>query len=108
MIFADVSVEAAEGLILAHSVQIPERRIPKGVVLGPADITDLIDAGVMQVSAVRLELDDLTENAAAQAVAKSLSGVGFDVSLAYRGRCNIYARTHGVCEFDPAMIDRLN
>jgi len=108
MIFADVSVEAAEGLILAHSVQTPERKIAKGAVLAPADIADLIDAGILQVSAVRLELDDLDENAAAETVARSISGVGLEVSPPYRGRCNIYARKHGLCEFDPSMIDRLN
>ena len=55
MIFGDVPVAEAEGLILAHSVRLPGGAFKKGRVLSTEDIQALQAAKIETVSGARLE-----------------------------------------------------
>lgn len=108
MIFDDVSLDDASGLILAHSVHTPDGIVRKGTVLGADDLAVLRKARVERVCAARLEPGDMAEDAAAEAVAKALAGQGVEVTRPHNGRCNLHARVQGVCTLERAAIDALN
>ena len=108
MIFGDVPVAEAEGLILAHSVRLPGGAFKKGRVLSAEDIQALLAAKIETVSGARLEPDDVGEDEAAQAVARAVAGPGLTLGDAFTGRCNIFAEGHGLAVIDDARVDRLN
>ena len=108
MIFGDVPVADAEGLILAHSVRLPGRAFKKGRVLSAEDIAVLLDAKIDTVSGARLEADDVGEDEAAETVARAVCGPGLTLGDAFTGRCNIFADGHGLAVIDGARVDRLN
>jgi len=107
MQFEEISLSAATGWTLAHSIEVNGTRIPKNSLIS-ADITDqLLTAGISTVLAYKLDANDLGENNAAQAVAAHISGPGVEMGQATRGRCNVYAAANGIFRADPA-IDALN
>jgi len=106
--FGDTPVAEAEGAILAHSFRASGLNFAKGRKLSADDVSALARAGVASVIAARLDAEDLHEDAAATEVAAALAGVGIDVTAAFTGRCNHYARTAGLALIDQARIDRLN
>ena len=108
MIFGDVPVAEAQGLILAHSVRLPGRAFKKGRVLSAEDIAVLLEAKIETVSGARLEPEDVGEDEAAETVARAVCGPGLTVGDAFTGRCNIFAEAHGLAAIDDARVDRLN
>ena len=108
MIFGDVPVAEAQGLILAHGVRLPDRAFKKGHVLSADDIAVLREAGIETVSGARLEADDVGEDEAAGTVARAVCGPGLTLGAAFTGRCNVFAEGHGLAVIDSARVDRLN
>ena len=108
MIFGDVPVAEAQGLILAHSVRLPGRAFKKGRVLSAEDIAVLLEAKIETVSGARLEPEDVGEDEAAETVARAVCGPGLTLGDAFTGRCNIFAEAHGLAAIDDARVDRLN
>ena len=108
MIFGDVPVAEAQGLILAHSVRLPGRAFKKGRVLSAEDIAVLLEAKIETVSGARLEPEDVGEDEAAETVARAVCGPGLTLGDAFTGRCNIFAEAHGLAVIDDARVDRLN
>src|SRR3546814_3755569 len=72
--FGRVSREEAEGAILAHSLSIPGRRLPKGRVLDCDDLAAVQHAGLEALTVARLDTDDIGENDVAMAIAQRLAG----------------------------------
>ncbi|MBD3838399.1 hypothetical protein, partial [Brevundimonas sp.] len=72
MIFGEFPVEASEGLILAHSVRLPDGRLGKGHRITDADVARLRTAGIASVIACRIEADDLDEDTAAALLAEAI------------------------------------
>ncbi len=108
MIFGDVPVADAEGLILAHGVRLPGGAFKKGRVLSADDIRVLQAAGIETVSGARLEPDDVGEDEAAETVARAVCGPRLTLGDAFTGRCNVFAEGHGLAVIDGARVDRLN
>lgn len=108
MKFGDTPVAAAEGAILAHSLNAENVRFKKGRVLSTADIAALKAAGVSSVVAARLEDGDTHEDAAATAVAEAVMGDGLSASAAFTGRCNLIAEQRGVLVVERQRLDALN
>ncbi len=108
MIFGEFPLKGAEGLVLAHSVQLPSGRLPKGQRLTQADILALEAAGLRTVIACRLEDGDLGEDEAAGRLA---AGVGLDnlrMSEPSTGRVNFYATRNGLLVASRDLVDRFN
>ena len=63
----------AAGAILAHSIQTPNGRMRKGIVIGADDIATLKSAGITSVTAALLEHGDVHENDAAQHFAQAIA-----------------------------------
>ena len=108
MIFGEFPLAQCEGLLLAHSLRLPERIMKKGRRLTGADIQALAAAGLTAVSGARLDADDVDENAAAGAVAAALGGPGIAARAPQAGRCNLYAAERGLLALDAAVIERIN
>ncbi|MGB1415404.1 MAG: molybdopterin biosynthesis protein, partial [Paracoccaceae bacterium] len=72
MIFAEVTLEEAEGAILAHSISCSGERLKKGTVLRVEHLLSLRAAGTERITVARLTADDIDENAAAEILADAL------------------------------------
>lgn len=108
MRFGDTPIDEASGAILAHSRRADGINFSKGRILSDEDIARLKEAGVSTVVAARLDADDMHEDEAAATVAKALAGEGIDVTAAFTGRCNHFAREAGLAVLDHERIDALN
>ena len=87
MLFDSYDCGAAEGVILAHTIRIPDKTFKKGRVLSCGDLADLQENGIHKVSGVRLEAGDVDENQAASELARALAGHLLDIGKPVAGRC---------------------
>ncbi|MBI3096085.1 MAG: NTP transferase domain-containing protein [Rhodocyclales bacterium] len=108
MIFGEFPLAECDGLLLAHSLRLPDGAMKKGRRLGRADLQALAAAGHVSVFGARLAADDLAEDAAAATVAALLPGAGIVARKAYTGRCNLHATQRGLVTIDADIIDRIN
>lgn len=113
MIFGDFPIEAAEGVVLAHSIHlaelIPDRgSMRKGHALGAADIALLTAADIHHVVGARLEAGDVDENTAADCVADLLIGANVGRSAARAGRSNLLAEVRGLLVISRERIGAFN
>ena len=108
MIFGEFSCEEAEGVTLAHTLNLGEKTLRKGRVLTAADVALLKQAGMERITGARMGADDLDENAGASEIAALLVGPNTETRRPYTGRCNVHASVRGVLRVDVACIDALN
>jgi molybdenum cofactor cytidylyltransferase len=108
MIFGEFRCEEAEGVTLAHTLNLGAKTLKKGRVLGADDIVLLKQAGIERITGARMGEGDLDENAGAAAIAALLVGPNAETRKPYTGRCNLHASARGVLRVDAARIDALN
>lgn len=108
MMFGEVRVDDADGLILAHSLRLPTAMLRKGRVLTPDDVRALKTAGINFVTGARLDDTDVGEDEAARVLAEALTGDGISIGPAFSGRCNLFAESAGILVLDRDRLDRLN
>ena len=112
MKFGKFDVDGAAGAILAHSIQTPNGRMRKGIVIGADDIAALKSAGITSVTAALLEPGDIHENDAAQHFAQAIcpdpQAVGLSLTAPFTGRVNIIADGPGVVQLDAARLITAN
>jgi len=108
VIFGEFPLAECDGLLLAHSLRLPDRIMKKGHRLTSADFQALDAAGIRRVTGARLDEGDLDENAAAGAVAAALVGSGIAARAPHAGRCNLYAAERGLVTVDADIINRIN
>ncbi|MFV2002653.1 MAG: NTP transferase domain-containing protein [Paracoccaceae bacterium] len=111
MKFGPLDVSGAEGAIIAHSVQLADRRLRKGVTLSEADIADLIAAGIAVVTVAAPGPDDIHEDRAAAMLARALVGKdaqNLRLSAPFTGRVNIYAETDGLLRVQHDAVNAFN
>jgi molybdenum cofactor cytidylyltransferase len=112
MKFGPVALDAAMGAVLAHSVKAGKTRLRKGLILTEDHVAVLRDAGIEQVTVVRLDPRDVHENTAAARLAEALvpdpAASGLRLAAPFTGRVNILADGPGVVVLDVAAIERFN
>ena len=108
MKFGPIPLDQAEGAILAHSTKLSGRVLKKGRVLSADDIALLTTAGHDTVIAAILNSKDVPEDEAAARISEALAGAHTNVGVAFTGRCNLIADTHGLLTFDPTRLNELN
>lgn len=108
MIFGEFRCEEAEGVTLAHTLNLGAKTLKKGRVLNADDIALLMQAGIAVVTGARMQAGDLDENAGAAEIAALLVGPNTETRRPYTGRCNLHASTRGVLRVDAARIDAIN
>ena len=112
MKFGPVPLAEAVGAVLAHSVALPDGRLRKGRVIAPDDLGPLEAAGIETLVVARLEPGDMSEDAAADRLARALvpdpATAGLRLGKAATGRVNIHATAPGVIEVLAERIHALN
>ena len=108
MIFGEFRCEEAEGVTLAHTLNLGAKTLKKGRLLGADDIALLKQAGIAAVTGARMGEGDLDENAGAAVIAALLVGPNTETRKPYTGRCNVHASMRGVLRVDAARLDALN
>lgn len=108
MIFGEERVDDAVGLILAHSLRLPQAMLKKGRVLTADDVRLLKAAGINFLTGARLEAGDVGEDEAAGLIARALAGSGIIINAPFTGRCNLFAAQRGLLVYDRERLDRLN
>jgi molybdenum cofactor cytidylyltransferase len=108
MNFGLIDIADAHGAVLAHSLQVGKLRFSKGLVLNADDVKNLRDAGVLQVTIAKLDVDEIDENVAAQQIGATLGGQGIHITDPVAGRVNLVASCAGVCQLQPDIINKMN
>ncbi|HUI13885.1 MAG TPA: molybdopterin-binding/glycosyltransferase family 2 protein [Xanthobacteraceae bacterium] len=108
MKFGAVAPKDALGATAVHTIRQGALVLKKGTLIGPAEVTALQAAGIKDIVVARLEQGDVSEDVAAAAIAKAVSGEGVHVDRAFTGRANLFAQEAGVLVVDKDTIDRLN
>ncbi|MGV2068093.1 NTP transferase domain-containing protein [Agrobacterium sp. 22-226-1] len=108
MKFGEFPVARAEGLMLAHAVRLPERTLRKGHRVSRADVEALKQAGIVSVTAARIEDGDLNEDEAARRLAEAVARDHLRFSEATTGRVNVYAASDGLFVADRYVVDCVN
>ncbi|HEX3863259.1 MAG TPA: molybdopterin-binding/glycosyltransferase family 2 protein [Stellaceae bacterium] len=108
MWFGEVPVAEAEGALLVHSLRLGNTALKKARELSAADLALIAEAGIPEITIVRLDPGDIREDAAADRVAAAAAGWGVAAASAFTGRANLFAEAKGLLVFDRARIDELN
>jgi len=108
MRFETMKTAEALGAILAHSLVAGGKRLKKGRLLTEQNISNLLAAGISEVTAARLEPNDIGEDEAAEMIAQSFTGKGVRIGAAFTGRVNLYAAFDGIVILDQASIESAN
>jgi molybdenum cofactor cytidylyltransferase len=108
MRFGAISLDEADGAVLAHTLRAGKLTYKKGRQLSAADIEALRAVGIEEVIAAKLEPGDVEENQAAEAIAKAIAGAHVRVDKPFTGRVNLFAEQSGLLVLDRARIDQLN
>ncbi len=112
MKFGPVPVADANGAILAHSVQVGEGKLRKGIVLAPEHLDQLAASGHTSVTVARLEPGDCHEDDAARMLADALApdpkAAGLRVTPPFTGRVNLLADGPGVVVLDVDALEEFN
>lgn len=108
MDFGPVAVAQAEGCILAHSLDVNGKKLPKGTVLQQEQLEKLRDAGIETVTVAQLGNEDVHEDAAAYALGQAFSNPQLRIGMAQKGRVNIHAACDGVLQIDIQAIKAIN
>lgn len=110
MIFDEFPCDAAEGVMLAHTLKLGGKTLKKGRTLAGPELAALRRAGIDRVLGARLDPDDVREDEAAGVIAALLERPDVNVvtRAPYTGRCNLHASVAGVFDVDAERLDRLN
>lgn len=108
MKFGPIPVADVTDTVLAHSLRLGEHFWRKGQRLNNADREAFAAAGLSEVIVARLDAGDVSEDAAALALAETLAGAHVRVGHANTGRCNLYATQDGMLTLAIDQITALN
>jgi len=108
MKFGPASPAEAIGGVTVHTLRQGSLVLKKGTTIGAQEVDALTRAGVKEIVVVRLEEGDVSEDAAAAAIAQAVAGDGVTVERAFTGRANLFAARPGVLVVDRAAVDRIN
>lgn len=108
MKFGPASPQEAIGGVTVHTLRQGRLVLKKGTTIGPAEVEALTREGVKEIVVVRLEADDVSEDAAAASIAGAVAAEGIHVDRAFTGRANLFAAQAGVLVIDRAAVDRIN
>lgn len=110
MKFGPVKLKKAAGKILGHNIADNDgnRILRKGKTLSEKDIELLLALGRESVYVAVLEVDDVTENLAAERIATAIAGNNLRLSTATTGRVNLYALTPGVLRVNLSTLNKIN
>ncbi len=108
MIFAELPLAEARGAMLAHAIDLAGRRWPKGSTVDDL-LTDAAMAdGILSLWVARPEEGDISEDDAADAIARRMAGSGIEIRKPANGRVNLHAATGGLVLLEPDAVCAAN
>ncbi len=108
MDFGTVSLDIAEGGILAHSLRGDGFVLKKGTLLTSEHIAKLKASGIETICIARLSVDDVDEDKAALSLAMAAQGTGLTCDKPFTGRCNLRTASSGVLHIKVQAINSAN
>jgi hypothetical protein len=96
-----------ERVALAEDVKLGERRLRKGLLLSPNDLT-LLAKAEQALHAVVLDPDDIHEDDAGRRLAEAVAGPGLDIRGPSFSRYNLVAKHKGLLRVDADALLRMN
>jgi molybdenum cofactor cytidylyltransferase len=112
MKFGAVPVAEAKGAVLAHSLMLGRKKMPKGRMLTAEDVRAIAGAGIDRVTVARLEPGDVGEDDAAAHLAAALvpdaKAAHLRLTKPQKGRVNLHALGPGVAGVDAGAVLALN
>lgn len=108
MKFGSVSIDLAEGAILAHAVKIPGGVFAKGRCLSSNDLAIFAGENIAELVVASLDADDVLEDEAAFQIGDAILTQHLRVSPATTGRVNVFATANGLFVANRDVVDRIN
>lgn len=109
MKFGRLSIDEAEGAILAHAVKAGEfGLLKKGTVLSLQHVEALKNAKTETVLAAKLEDGDVGEDSAAGKIASAVAGDNCHMKPPFTGRSNLVADLAGVVTINKELLNKIN
>ncbi len=108
MFFGGLSVDEAEGAILAHSVMAGQVKLKKGSTLTASDVQALRHAGIEKITVAKLEADDIGESEAAQSLGEVVASPSIQARAPFAGRVNLFAKATGLLCYDQEKLQSVN
>ena len=87
---------------------LARRAYSEGQRLTAADLRACTDAGINELTVLRLDAGDVLEDVAVARAAKAIAGTQLRVAKPVAGRANIFARAAGLLRVDAEAIEKLN
>jgi molybdenum cofactor cytidylyltransferase len=110
MKFGPVPITQAVGKILGHNISNSDgkRMLRKGNLLTENDVKRLARIGRAVVYVAELEPGDVSEDSAAERIARSVCGEGAITTRPVVGRVNLLAQEWSVLRVDASRLERIN
>ncbi|MGM4915336.1 molybdopterin-binding protein [Rhizobium ruizarguesonis] len=106
--FGIMETRTALGAILAHKVSAEGRTFQKGHKLTRENLSFLGSLGISQVTAHRIEPDEVDEENAADLVSRAIGAEHMRIAPAVGGRMNFYSQADGLFIADKKLVDIFN
>jgi len=108
MEFKVISLHQAENTILAHSLNLLNRKLKKGTVISREDIIELEENNYCSVMVAIPDEEDIHEDIAAEKLAHAIAGDLVNVEKPITGRCNLRAKKNGLLVIDEILLNKIN
>ena len=110
MKFGLYPLSECQGAILAHSLHIHSKKIPKGTILREEQLASIKTTKLTELMVAILEHDDIGEDEAAKIIGNRLVELepAFVASAPFTGRVNLFATKPGLIEINPDKIKQFN
>lgn len=110
-----IPIGEAVGLPLAHDLTLIDTesrykgaRFRRGQIITEEDLPLLRKMGRINLSIMDMEDDEIHEDEAALALAKSLCGEGLEITGPQEGRCRLLAKYAGIVRFSSKSVSKIN
>lgn len=108
MKFGPVKPAQAVGALLAHSLHLGGKKVPKGTLLSEDLIRTIEDTGLNEITVAILEPGDVDEDEAARRVAQAVAGSGVTAKRPVRGRADLVAGSDGLLMLAEEKVQAVN
>ncbi|MBL41264.1 MAG: hypothetical protein CMM49_01235 [Rhodospirillaceae bacterium] len=108
MIFKRTNIVNSLGCVLAHSINLRNSILKKGVILTKKDIANLKNSKINEILVGIIENDDVPENIAANKIASIINGKNMYKKQPFTGRSNLYSKYDGILEIPERKINQIN
>jgi len=108
MYFGKITVENTFGNILAHTINVGDKKFSKGKVILKKDITHLKNNGFDSIICAVADKKDIHEDKIAKLIAKCFINKSTIMEEPFTGRVNIIANHSGLLVIDKKLVNKFN